>query len=79
MAEKRAVPSNAGIKFYISTVIIKDNKSMLMAGIHFMPFEKPYMVAFTMIGPVDRNATRDNETSTQVFNSFRILGERAIK
>ena len=79
VSEKRVQPSDAGIKFYISTAHIKGNVTMLMAGTHFVPFEKPYMVIFTMITPVDRTATSDNETITGVFNSFHVLDERPIK
>jgi hypothetical protein len=79
VSEKRMVPSDAGIKFHISTAHIKGKVTMLMAGIHILPFEKPYLVTFTMITPVDRTATKDNETITRVFNSFHVLGERPIK
>ena len=79
VSEKRLVPSDAGIKFYISTAHIKGKVTMLMAGIYIVPFEKPYMVTFTMITPVDRTATKNNETIRQVFNSFHVLGERPIK
>ncbi len=79
VSEKRVQPSDTGIKFYISTSHIKGNMTMLMAGIHIVPFEKPYMVTFTMIAPVDRTATKDNETITRVFNSFHVLDEKPIK
>lgn len=79
VSENRMMPSDVGIKFYISTAHIKGKVTMLMAGIHIVPFEKPYMVTFTMITPVDRTATKDNETITWVFNSFHVLGERPIK
>jgi hypothetical protein len=79
VSEKQVRPSDVGIKFYISTAHIKDNVTILVAGIHLVPFEKPYMVTFTMITPVDPTATRDNETITQVFNSFHVLGERPMK
>jgi hypothetical protein len=52
---------------------------MLVAGIHIVPFEKPYMVTFTMITPVDRTATADNEIITRIFNSFHLLGERPTR
>src|SRR2546425_210373 len=79
VSEKREVPSNAGLCFYISTAHIKSNVTMLMAGIHIIPFDKPYAVNFTMVSPVDPKATEDNDTMTRVFNSFHILGERPIK
>lgn len=76
VSEKRALPSDTGIKFYISTSHIKGNVTMRVASIHIVPFEKPYMVMFTMISPVDQTATQDNETITGVFNSFHVLGDR---
>lgn len=76
VSEKRVQPSDAGIKFYISTAHTKGNVTMLMAGIHIVPFEKPYMVTFTMITPVDQTGTSDNETITQILNSFHLLGEK---
>ena len=79
VSEKRVQPSDTGIKFYISTSHIKGNVTMIVAGIHIVPFEKPYMVTFTMIAPVDRTATKDNETITRVFNSFHVLDEKPIK
>jgi hypothetical protein len=79
VSEKQVQPSDAGIMFYLSTAHIKGSITMLMAGIHIAPFENPYMITFTMFTPVDRTATKDNEIITRVFNSFHILGERAIK
>jgi hypothetical protein len=80
VAEKRAVPSNAGIKFYIATVnIIKGTGVMGASGIHILPFEKPYMVSFLMSTPADQTATSDNEIIKNVFDSFHILGEPPIK
>jgi hypothetical protein len=79
VSEKRVQPSDAGIMFYLSTAHIKGSITMLMAGIHIVPFEKRYMITFTMFTPVDRTAPKDNEIITRVFNSFHILGERPIK
>jgi len=41
-----------------------------------VPFEKDYVVSFLMITPVDPKATEENETITNVFNSFHVAGER---
>lgn len=79
VSEKRAIPSDSGIKFYISTAQIKGSMTMIMAGIHILPFDKPYMIAFLMVTPMDRTATKDNDTITQILNSFHVLGERPIK
>jgi len=59
VSEKRKVPSEAGISFYISTAHIKGNVTMGVAGIHIVPFEKPDLVSFLMIIiPVDPTATK---------------------
>jgi hypothetical protein len=79
VSEKQMQPSDAGIRFYISTAHVKGNATILMAGIHIVPFEKPYMVTFTMITPVDKTAIADNESITRIFNSFHLLGERPIR
>ena len=75
VSEKRVQSSDVGIKFYISTAHIKGNVTMLTAGIHIVPFDKPYMVTFLMISPVERTVTKDHKTITRVFNSFHVLGE----
>ena len=79
VSEKRQIPSNVGIKFYISTAHVKGRVTMLVSGIHIIPFGKPYMIIFMMIAPVDRAATADNKAITRIFNSFHVLGERPIK
>ncbi len=79
VSEKTILPSDAGIVFYINTVHIKGNIPLVVAGIHIVPFEKPYMVTFMMVAPVDPTATKDNETIERVFDSFHILGERPIR
>ena len=79
VSEKKILPSDAGIQFYISTAHRKGNMTLLVAGIHIVPFEKPHILTFMMVAPVDPTATKDNETIDRVFNSFHILGERPIK
>jgi hypothetical protein len=79
VAEKRAVPSNAGIKLYIATANTTGTGVIGTSGIHIMPFEKPYMVSFLMTTPVGQTSTSDNEIIKNVFDSFHILGEPPIK
>jgi hypothetical protein len=80
VSEKRALPSDVGIKFYISTAHFLDKAVMSVSSIHVMPFGKDYMVNFVMISPVDPKATAENETEDEtmkkVFNSFHVVGER---
>jgi hypothetical protein len=79
VAEKRAVPSNAGIKLYIATANITGTGVIGTSGIHIMPFEKPYMVSFLMTTPVGQTSTSDNAIIKNAFDSFHILGEPPIK
>jgi len=68
VSERRIVPSDVGIRFYISTLHFINNVPLVMASIHTVPFEKPYMITFTMVTPLDKTATKDNEVITQVFS-----------
>jgi hypothetical protein len=79
VSEKRALPSEVGIKYYISTAHINTSVPTLIAGTHMVPFGKPYMVTCMIVTPVDETATQDNETITRVFRSFHLLGERPMK
>jgi hypothetical protein len=76
VSEKRGVPSDVGIKFYISTAHFVKEVPMLVAGVHVIPFGKDYLITFLMITPVDPKAMAENEIMTKVFNSFHIVGER---
>ena len=78
VSEKRVVPSDGGIKFYISTAHMKGKLLWLVAGIHILPYEKPYLVTFIMVTPVDKTANKDNEIITKVFNSFYVRGEKIL-
>jgi hypothetical protein len=46
-----------------------------VAGIHAFPFNKDYSVNFTMTTFYDPAATEENQRLTEVFNSFRLIGE----
>ena len=77
VSEKRALPSDVGIKFYVSTGHVKTGMPVVaVAGKHIIPFGKDYVVSFFMVTPVDPKATAENETLTNVFNSFHVAGER---
>jgi hypothetical protein len=76
IAEKRDIPSDVGIKFYIASLQITEDVPMTMAGIHVIPFDKPCIVAFLMITPASGEATSDSDEITEVFNSFHMIGEK---
>lgn len=79
ISEKRTLPSNVGVKFYISTAHRTSAGMMTVAGVHILPFGKTHMIAFMMVAPLERAATKDNETIANVFNSFHVLGEKPSK
>ena len=76
VGDRRDLSNEFGIKFYIATFhTMKDGKPIIVAGIHALPFNKDYAVNFTMTTFYEPAATRENEMLTQVFNSFRLIGE----
>jgi hypothetical protein len=76
VGERRDLSNDVGIKFYIATLnTMKTGKPIIIAGIHAFPFNKDYSINFTMTTFWDPAATQDHEMFTQVFNSFRLIGE----
>jgi hypothetical protein len=81
--EKRAAPSEMAVNFFISTMhfVQQDQGELpvMITGIHYIPFEKDYIIAFLIISPIDPKATDENETIKRVLNSFHLVGEQAIQ
>jgi len=76
VGERRDLSNEFGIKFYIATLNeMKDGKPIIVAGIHAFPFNKDYSINFTMTTFYDPAATQENQRLTDVFNSFRLIGE----
>lgn len=76
VGERRDLSNEFGVKFYIATLNeMKNGKPIIVAGIHAFPFNKDYSVNFTMTTFYDPAATLENERLTEVFNSFRLIGE----
>jgi len=76
VGERRDLSNEFGIKFYIATLNeMKNGKPIIVAGIHAFPFNKDYSVNFTMTTFYDPAATQENQRLTDVFNSFRLIGE----
>jgi hypothetical protein len=76
IGERRDLSNDVGIKFYVATFhAMKEGKPIIMAGIHAFPFNKDYSINFTMTTFWDPAATQENEILTEVFNSFRLVGE----
>ena len=78
VAERQSLPSDMGIKFYISTIHIIGEKNIPLglAGIHIYPFNKDYLVNFLMISPLRKDAKAENQLRAYVFNSFHLVGEK---
>jgi hypothetical protein len=76
VGERHDLSNEFGVKFYIATLhTMKNGKPIIVAGIHALPFNKDYSVNFTMMTFYDPEATQENERLTQIFNSFRLIGE----
>ena len=82
VSEKKILPSEYGIKFYISTLQLIGPKElpMVLAGIHVIPFGKDHLINFVMITPLDSKAKQENGTYEfdKVISSFHLLGEDPI-
>jgi hypothetical protein len=73
---RRNIPSLVAMKFYISTLHISEKGIPLaIAGLHYVPFGKPYGIVLMMFSPIDPKSKAQNETFGHVFNSFHIIGE----
>ena len=76
VGERRDLSNEFGIKFYVATLNeMKNGKPIIVAGIHAFPFNKDYSINFTMTTFYDPAATQENQRLTDVFNSFRLIGE----
>jgi hypothetical protein len=76
IGERRDLSNDVGVKFYIATLhTMKAGKPIIVAGIHAFPFNKDYSINFTLTTFWNPAATQENEILTEVFNSFRLMGE----
>jgi hypothetical protein len=76
VGERRDLSNEVGVKFYIATFhTMKAGKPIIVAGIHAFPFDKDYSINFTLTAFWNPPATQENETLTEVFNSFRLMEE----
>jgi hypothetical protein len=76
IGERRDLSNDVGVKFYLATLhSMKEGKPVIVAGIHAFPFDKDYSINFILTAFWDPAATQENEMLTEVFNSFRLLGE----
>jgi hypothetical protein len=79
VTEKKIIPSDVGIIFFVSTLQTKGTVPMVVFGLHAVPFAKPYIISLIMVSPVGKTAVVDYETVTMVFNSFHLLGEKPVE
>jgi hypothetical protein len=76
VGERRDLSNDVGVKYYVATFhTMKDGKPIIVAGIHAFPFDKDYSINFTLTTFWNPSATQENEMLTEVFNSFRLMGE----
>jgi hypothetical protein len=76
VGEIRDVSSEVAIKYYVSTLHeMKSGHPVIVAGIHALPYEKPYRVDFMMTAPWNRAAKKENDAMMMAFNSFHLVGE----
>jgi hypothetical protein len=76
IGERRDLSNDVGVKFYVATLhTMKEGKPVIVAGIHAFPFDKDFSVNFILTAFWNPAATQENELLTEVFNSFRLLGE----
>jgi hypothetical protein len=77
IAEKKIEPCEIAIKFYITAMMTKGNQKIINTGLHYIPFEKDYLISFIMMAPLKK----DKEFQTifnNVLNSFRLKGENPL-
>jgi hypothetical protein len=76
IGERRDLSNEFGVKFYIATLHeMKNGKPIVVAGIHAFPFNKDYSINFTMTAFYEPVAAEENQRLTEIFNSFRLIGE----
>jgi hypothetical protein len=68
---KQVLPSDDGIKFYISTLQVVGDESFVIAGTHLVPYDQRYMISFIMMSPLKLEAAQQSAIN-QIFNSFRL-------
>ncbi len=65
-----------GIKYYISTLhTMKTGRSIIVAGIHEIPFAQNHRIDFIMTTFWNKAAEKENDAMKAVFNSFHMVGE----
>jgi hypothetical protein len=76
VGERVDLSNDAGIKFYVSTLhTVANGKSIIVAGIHALPFSKDYTLSFLMTAFTDKTAKEEINTLVSVFNSFHLSSE----
>lgn len=65
-----------GIKYYISTLnMMKGGRSIIVAGIHEIPFSQNHRIDFIMTTFWNKAAEKQNDALKTVFNSFHMLAD----
>jgi hypothetical protein len=76
IGERRDLSTDSAIKFYISTRHkIAGDRSVIVAGIHVVPFSKDYVINFLMTAFLENTPKTEMDALLFVFNSFHMTGE----
>ena len=80
VTEKKTIPCDLGIKYYISSVhFVENNVAITMSGIHVIPFGKPYLISFMMTIFLDSKTKKMTGFFDDIFNSFHLTNEKHPK
>jgi len=81
--DKYFIPSNIAIKFFVNTLHFirteAGEQPMILSAIHCFPFDKDYSIRYMMLFTADAEDKAENETLTNVINSFHLVGEKPLK
>jgi hypothetical protein len=76
VGERHDLSNEVAIKYYLATLHHRQaGKSIVVAGIHALPYEKDYSINFVMTAFWTPAASEEQEILTAIFNSFRLVGE----
>lgn len=75
VVEKKVLPLDSGIEFYISTLHFMGEKNSTtdMVGMHYYPFNKNYLIHFVLVMSRNTETNQENDTCINVLNSFRLV------
>lgn len=70
VADQQVLSSRSGVQFYVSTLHNINDERVVIAGMHLVPFDQPYMISFIMMSPFEVGKERQRVIN-DVLKSFR--------